>query len=222
MNRLLTAFALFAAGCQSSISIDTYFAEEAKAECEFIVKCCGSMQNGTTYATVDDCVAANLNTQELAAVKAQITAGTLKYDGAAANSCLDVGRALTSSCTNTETGSTQRHLDSACLDVIVGTGKVGAACDPNSFSCGPESFCNPTSSTAGTCTALTKSGGDCSDTPCADNLYCDEATMKCAALKSNGSACTSDEECSSGDCSSTCIDPAPVPVTDLCDNSTAA
>lgn len=225
MNRLLTAFALFAAGCHSSISIDQYFNDTSKTECEFIVKCCGGMQQGMTYATVDDCVAANSNAQELAALKAEIKAGTLKYDGAAASSCLDAERSLTSSCTNTETASTVRHIDSSCQNIIVGTAKVGAACNPDELACAPGAYCDTSvsmSSTSGTCTALLKSGQDCSNGYCDANLYCDDMTLKCTALKSKGSACTSDDQCSSGDCSSTCVDPAPVPVTDFCANANAA
>jgi len=216
MNRLLVGLALFAVGC-GSISIDDYYKEAVKIECDFAVKCCGSMLYGTTYPSSQACVTANESNTALDDAKAQIKAGTLRYDGSAASSCIDATRSLFSSCSNTETPTGAKSLGSACQNVLVGTGKPGSICDTGDDTCQPGTYCEPTSGNSGTCTSYLKAGADCSDGPCdPDHDYCDDTTMKCTALKSKGAACTSDDECSTEDCASTCIEPAAVSVSSFC------
>lgn len=222
MNRLLIGLALLGVGC-GSISIDDYYSSSVKNQCEFVVKCCGSMQNGATYASVDDCVAKTTDATALASVKAQITAGTLKFDGSAASSCVDSTRSLLSSCSNTVTASKEENAADECAKVLVGAKKIGASCDPTASDngCnGTEAYCASTGGTSGACAPLARAGTDCTTAICASDLYCDATTMKCTDLKSKGATCDSDDECSTFDCSTTCITPPAEPVTDICDNTT--
>jgi hypothetical protein len=222
VNRLLIGLALLGVGC-GSIGLDDYYAASVKNQCEFVVKCCGSMQDGTTYASVDDCVAKTTDAAALASVKAQITAGTLKYDGSAASSCIDTSRSLLSSCSNTISLSKEESVGTECNKVLVGAKKIGEACDPTTGDSGcnaTEAYCASTGGTSGACAPLAKAGTDCTTAICDSNLYCDATTTKCTDLKAKGATCDTDDECSTLDCNTTCITPPAEPVTDICDTTT--
>lgn len=227
MNRLLVTVSLLAAGCGgSSISLDDYFTQTTQAQCDFEVKCCGSVPNAVVYTSVDQCVTTHSgdNATAITLFKSSIAAGKLRYDATAAKTCLDRGKSLASSCTSTIDATEAKSLTDACDQVFVLTAKVGEPCDGNdgAYACGDgHDYCATTgSSSAGTCTKPPAQGGDCSsDGFCAEGLYCDDTSTTCQPLKAKGTTCAADYECATGSCGSagTCADATPLPVTESCD-----
>jgi hypothetical protein len=218
---------LLAACGGGSVPLDSLGTELAKLSCSKIFECCNATEqmqqfNGITYngqpitteAQCEGFYAGFFNGLALGDFKASLAAGRIGYDGEAAQSCIDAAANLGCSAY-----SMARDQELVCdKPFLVAKVADGGACTQNyectSGNCEDATVDPNGTNTDGMCKPMPTAGQDCTSR-CAQGLYCgyDQTAMKetCQAVKPNGTACTGDNECTSGHCiSSTCGDPAPV------------
>jgi hypothetical protein len=167
---------------------------------------CGSFPDKAT------CLASN--SAATTQLMADVAAGTVKYDAAAAGTCFDSFRAVAASgCTYSAAGMAQLN-DPACDRIVTGTLADGAACFDGgeciSGSCSAPG-CNPTDTCcAGACdrtVAQVAIGGDCTfPARCVQGAYCrlsviaGGASNVCSAFIAAGQPCDQSmgEQCAPG------------------------
>ncbi len=121
--KMLTCLALLLASCETPpASFDDFWSRNFSLACDADVRCCD----------VDDTTASclqNLNSQfgfDHDAVNAAIADGSMTYDSAAAQRCLDSSREAFASCTNDVHRALATERD--CLHVLNGTISEGQHC----------------------------------------------------------------------------------------------
>jgi hypothetical protein len=188
---------VFAAACGNSVSITDFAAKYIDATCKYDVACQLMPDTATCKAAlfIDD------NYYET--IVALVKAGTIKYSGDEAGSCIDQQASLTCSytgfrpdpndpCTKIFTGTVA--AGGACL-VSEECAGAGATCPQTDPMCDPTTACCP-----GTCMAAAAKlplGGNCgSSAQCADNAYCSDKTNQCTAVvTTSGGACEGLDGC---------------------------
>lgn len=138
---------------------------------------------------------------------AAVSAGKILYDAGKARECVDT--IANASCDTTD-ADLRFLFPSACFETATGTLHAGDACAINdeciSLACDVPSC--PDACCQGTCTgdappAVNQPvGSPCSQplvsSECVATAYCDSTTHMCTALKSQGTACNSGNECDIG------------------------
>jgi hypothetical protein len=228
-TRILSVCALFA-GCGGgggSVSVDDLGTELAKVGCSKIFECCTSTEvmaqfanitiDGQPITTEAQCESfsgglfASFLTPQY---KDSIAAGRIAYDADAAGDCIDVAANLSCSDYSQLSGNESVHCDKPFIIPKVADGGMCA----QDYEC-TGGYCDGASNSMvnGTCKPLPTAGQDCNE-KCAQGLYCgyDQTAMKeaCQAVKANGSACVSNDECTSNHCVSSTCAAAPPPVCD--------
>ncbi len=177
----MLALALVALGAGTcgggrTVPLDDLAGDLVNAECDFLVACEAVPDRATCLGSIA------VDNAQLATLKADVAAGTVVYDGKAADDCIDVYRSLTS-CKQTVVGDLGPRLEAACGKVFTGTLPVGGVCF-YSEECANQGICDRTSCSssgccAGTCLARPTpipAGGDCSgllpDQDCVDGTEC--------------------------------------------------
>ncbi|MDI1483402.1 hypothetical protein [Polyangium sp. y55x31] len=179
------------------IPLDALRDELAQATCEQHVRCGYTPDKATCDATQGDA-------QETLQLLTDAVLGRVTYDPTAGRACVEAIRAY--ACDTR--ASAQKGVSDACANMFVGTVPEGEAC-LLAEECAGDSFCDtsmPTGGgvcTLGVCTkrpALVAVGGDCTDKPCVESAYCDQAAMPftCKARKDNGEACDAVDQCKDG------------------------
>jgi len=214
-------------GGGGAVGIDDLGTELAKVSCSKIFECCTSSEvmaqfanityNNQPITTEAQCegFTGGLFTGLLTPqYKDSIAAGRIAYDADAAGNCLDAAANLSCSAYAELSGHESVHCDSPFIIPKVAD---GGACAQD-YECTSDNCEGATNSSAnGTCKPLPTAGQDCTD-HCAQGLFCgyDQTAMKeaCQPVKSNGSTCVSNDECTSGHCVSSACAAAPPPVCD--------
>jgi hypothetical protein len=197
---------LAVAACSSSsnepapLSFAAFSAREMDITCQSDVACGAFPDSATCHAST---------TIESGQIEADIAAGMVVYDGAAAAVCLTwIAQDLSPTCRLSEQSGFQPAL---CSQIFAGTVPTGGACltsgecvsqDCDRPGCGSDSCC------PGTCIASTilpngtvPVGAACtSRASCVMGAYCNVSGNPplCTAQKMAGQACQLDEECPSG------------------------
>ncbi len=184
----LIAVAVLLAACGDNlpgISLDDYAASSRDAACAHAVTC-GEVVDIATCRTT----ALGNPGHITASLRAAVEAGTITFDGAAAEAC---NEALASrSCDVTSQSS--RVAPAACAAVLVGTVDAGGGCAQNDECL--SQLCDLPICTGGCCAGLcvgstppahAKLGESCEVAPCDDTAYCDDALL-CDARKGVGGA----------------------------------
>jgi hypothetical protein len=173
----------------NSIKLADVAAVSTAKICEYSVRC-GRFPDQAT------CVAAN--TSDVGQFLADVQAGKLLYDGAAAATCYKGFATL--SCAYSD----PTPYPPVCDSVVKGTIMPGGVCSNDSVcvsqSCA-QGNCDPTATCcAGTCRALTGPapiGAPCDSAPCGPDGYCD-VTSVCAARAAAGRPCNDFDGCVAG------------------------
>jgi len=197
----LIAVAVVLAACGDNlggISLDVYAQASSDAACAHAVAC-------GDVASTDACLETSLG-QPLhitATQRAAIAAGTMKFDGGAAQTCL----ASLASRSCDVTSQANRVLPDPCFAIFLGTRGDGEACAASS-ECISQVCDAPVCDTAcctGTCIGgeapvRAQIGESCEAARCEDNAFCDPAFV-CTARRSPGSSCIFANDCQFGlDC----------------------
>jgi hypothetical protein len=214
---------LLLVGCGSDggggepLEIDDFGLEFATVSCGIQFECCtdaeimaqymGITHDGHPITTEQDCIAfgnAILTGLAVQSFKDSIALGRAEYDADAAGDCLAALSGL--SCAEYNMGE-NAIASSDCRPYLLPKVGDGGACTQD-FECTSNNcFGEKTSlgepSEDGTCQPLPTAGQGCDDS-CADGLFCGtpptSGTEICQPLKSNGSQCNLDRECSSDNC----------------------
>ena len=107
------------------------------------------------------------------AIQAAADAGRIRFDDAAAASCL--AAEATQACEELRNTFTLAACDAA----LTGALPNGAACS-STLECA-DGFCDTSATCPGTCSAFAQPDADCSATPCGPGQVCDGATSRCVA-----------------------------------------
>lgn len=208
------SLSLFAAACDGggggSVPPDQLGVEMGSAMCAHFAECC------TVEEFMDQTLGAE-NEEECRALYAgfvggllvpvledSIAAGRVVYHGDRMAGCLDLMRSLSCSDFNELEAADSPWLV-GCQDPFEGQVAIGGEC-ANDWDCVSE-YCSGESTdfdgnvTFGACANAPSIGQPCDDFECADNAYCESGpTPTCQALLSDGSACSSGDDCASGGC----------------------
>ena len=181
-HQLALSAAVLAACTGPAVPLESYVSESARSACTLLFECCET----TRFETIAECeaaMAADLAPGQ-AIVDASISAGRMRYDGAAARSCLDQ-----STCDSTP---------SACSEVLVPLVAEDGECT-NSSEC-ISGNCVATAE-GSVCRPLPGDGDPCT-TACAAGFYCDvfAAAPTCQPSRAAGEACDSSIQCASVSC----------------------
>ncbi|HEX4405806.1 MAG TPA: dickkopf-related protein [Polyangia bacterium] len=202
----LATMTMFVAACSSSSNEPAPLTFAAFSTGEGDVTCQSDVACGA-FADKASCLAST--TIESGQMQADIAAGLVVYDGAAAGVCLTwIADTLSPTCRLSEQPRAQLPL---CSSIFTGTVSLGGACltsdecvsdDCDRPGCGNDSCCR------GTCIASTIKpngtvpvGAACtSRSSCVMGAYCNVSGNPplCTALKTAGQACQLDEECPPG------------------------
>jgi hypothetical protein len=148
-------------------------------------KSCNSFVYSIAFANTDcdALLSKRLEEASLSQVQAAITAKTVHYDGALAQSC--VSAVSSGSCAVLD-----NQLPDVCRQALTGTVAIGGACDIDS-ECSGSSRCEiDGASCPGTCAPLASAGVACGkDSDCANGLICSSATKHCTTPAAVGEAC---------------------------------
>lgn len=214
MRKLIAAVVALWSGCGTTdpVAIDAYPAAYRDAFCSYLVKC-GEVDSVATCRKINIGLDIYLSASELAA----IDMGKARFDGGNAKRCLDALSARSCDATS----QSNRLVPDACLAIVIGTQRGGAACAFDDECVSRE--CDVPSCTGGCCQgtcigdtapARAKVGDSCQAAACEARAFCDQDAMMCVALKGSGTTCINSSECSYGlDCDSsshTCL-PLPAP-----------
>ena len=190
LSLLLAAWA----GCGSSLPADptviplgSWGREVAAVECAQIFGCCDATERMKWgYADETQC-------RQMIAAKQQmdlsqiVSMGLVTYDGKAARSCLD--EATAAGCTQIQANAIVGVIGPSCPKVTHGAGKQGSPCEDLDFIC-ESSNCDPGS---GTCAPPRP----CWQVTCDPGLYCDASLPGCTPVKTDGTPCGGNAECTS-------------------------
>lgn len=161
---------------------NSYAVDVAQILCETQFRCCATRCSTGADATFD---------KNLARVQRLIDAGLLKFDAAAAQTCLDAQRQHNQSCDVLASMTADTTLP--CSKVLVGNTAIGQPCDSQvSTITGGVSQCITTGYCNGaTCTAYLNVGDSCAaGGTCIPGSYCDVAgTRTCRPLAKTGESC---------------------------------
>ena len=156
----------------------------AQATCDVFEECFGSFADDV-FGSCVEFLRSQIEDQTLPLWESAIAAGTLEYDGAAANRCLDAVRGASCAAVTLE--------PAACTDVFVGSVATGSSC-ATSEECAGDAYCLVESMCPGTCTATVGSGMPCGDDEeCSTDLVCIDGT--CGSPVGEGASCVDDDEC---------------------------
>jgi hypothetical protein len=166
------------------------------AECAYLARC-GLFPDAATCERAYIGVSFTVDATRFAA----IDAGVIKYDGAAARTCID--SYASASCDLT--AESARVRPDACDHVVTGTLGDGASCALDE-ECVSKRCTIPMCTVTcckGTCTGNTAPtrqpiGGSCANVSCAAGGYCDITSFTCTALVAKGGSCTGDYQCAYG------------------------
>jgi len=220
------------------VTIDHFHHAIAVAWCDRLAECC--MLDASRFDR-DNClsvVESGAGPERVAAYLfrfRQVDAGipsSVAFDPGTAAQCINLER--TRDCTS-EDGPARRNLYATCTTALQGSVLQNGACT-HSIECRSGQYCNSNASGGtGTCVPVIGSGGTCDDPNfnsdrCAylgihnaTSLYCaaavGDAARTCVSGQVNGSACTSDRQCTSGVCSTInglCVNSQPFPSPATC------
>jgi hypothetical protein len=117
-----------------------------------------------------------------------ISKGTVKVSGDLATTCLKSYLVEGDRCF---VYSSQAPWTEPCKETIFeGLVAVGESCD-SSIECMKDSYCAPDKK----CKAYGQEGSPCGGQMCAEGLYCNPTTMKCASLLGENQTCSLDTQC---------------------------
>lgn len=207
-----------------------YLKQNNQVVCEARLRCCGTVCSDAADASYLKLISRTLEYLEL---------GLVKYDSAAATTCLSSLAARYTSC---DTAVLELPALMSCDKVLVPAAPIGSMCEAKVPSCTPDAAC-----IGGRCTALLKLGQTCNmGIACASGSYCNTAmspfvctaysqlgetcvgkqcdptagllclpTMLCGKPQPTGSPCMNANQCASGFCdaSLTSCQPQTVPLT---------
>lgn len=186
---LLGVAASSGCGTSPTSSPSTYhdfLLQQNQINCEARFRCCGAQQCTTA---ADQTFNLNLvSTQKL------LDAGKIRFDPAAAQTCLDSGRSRTTSC-DIELLN-QPTLSPTCAQVLVGTVDVGQACNiSGSNNCVANAYCDTGTTT---CRAFLADGTTCGGAMggrCKTTSFCDTMALVCKPLPKAGESCATGGSC---------------------------
>jgi hypothetical protein len=188
----LVAVCLGLAGCPSSttamteIPVEDLGAHYATTTCGAVTDCYGDTVRALFLglATETDCVTQFTNGYQDGALplyQQAIAAGTLRYDAANAQACIDALEAL--GC-----GFTTSRTPAACDALLVGLVANGGACSINE-ECAGDAYCANATTCPGTCQPRVGAGAACpDDEACTTGLRCGSAHT-CVAPALEGAPC---------------------------------
>ena len=186
---LLGCFFLACSGSTSSSSgdpvpLDQIPAELAKSFCA-AEQACNQFLYDFAF-TNTDCV--SVATKEFAQasyndIQAAVTAGTVKYDGNLARTCVN-------DIANGACAALDNNTPDSCKRALAGTAATGAACNVDE-ECAGDARCDTSAGTCpGKCAPLASAGVACSaDGDCALGAVCSPVTQKCVAPAQVGEDC---------------------------------
>lgn len=199
-----TALALACAGCgvsttaTTTIPIEDLGTEYATTTCGLVTDCYGEVVRNLFLglASEDACVAQftqGYTDGALPLYQQAIARGTLRYDGANAQACVDALQA--NGC-----GFTTSRTPAACDALLVGLVAAGGACSINE-ECAGDAYCSNATTCPGTCQPRASAGGACaSDEACETGLRCSTTSGTCVAPALEGAPCqgTTGTDCTGG------------------------
>jgi hypothetical protein len=199
---LVALHAALIAGCggDGAVPLSQLPTRLATAQCERVFRCCALVQIQRIYGSsvTDQATCIDMLTRVGNLLVSGVTdaqnAGRLRYNGVTAAVCFQkLGTAV---CTAASNDSSVVPECDAYLEPLV---SVGGACGADQ-EC-HTGFCDrPTAGTGdGACAEIPTNGMRCTSR-CAPGSYCDSVRTMCAAPKTDGSFCITDEECQSGTC----------------------
>ncbi len=169
MNRMVVLVAVFFAGCEAPVSLESYCRELVVAECQAQQRCgrISSAFDCSSREPVSDCLSGR---------RVGLANGVLQYDGVAASACItEIG---SSSCENIQW--TALISLPSCLAVFHGVAKQGETCG----TCAAGLRCLTSGTSCGTCEkvstpprVLLREGEACAPAP-VDNRVC-AAGLRC-------------------------------------------
>jgi hypothetical protein len=181
----------------TSIGIEQLPSKLVEETCESAVQC-------GTYPDQATCAGATSMDASMAPLMAEVAAGIVKYDGEAANICVQAMERQTSQCKQSQQGRTT--LPPACDNMFVGTVANGAAC-VNDEEC-VSGACDRSACTdaccAGTCVVDGSGAGTvpagiacATNDDCVSGTYCatSEAASVCTAQLDAGQTCDDNTQC---------------------------
>jgi hypothetical protein len=195
-------------GGGGSLSLANLPEATARIECEKIFECCDAAERMEQLGffdpmptNVDECTAtyAALINAFFGGTRAAVEAGTVIYDGDAAQRCLDATAA--GSCADYAAQLASDETSGDCDLAFQGTVANGGACDDDDNVC-VSGYCADDGAGATTCAARPGAGEPCPDFECDDGLDCtfDGTGSTCVAKLADGMPCDDDGECLSGAC----------------------
>ncbi len=159
-------------------------------------------QSSTTLTTTAQCetyLSGLITGFAIPQYQASVSANRAAYNGSAAAACVDVIESST--CTEFNADATDTAAPSGCAGLLVGEVGSGDACTQD-YEC-TTGYCQGavggSNAMDGHCAPIPTMGQACEST-CAIGLYCDFSSLTCQATKSDGTACTMGNECTSGGC----------------------
>lgn len=153
--------------------------------CEARYRCCGTQCTNTVDQTFN---LSMVSTQKL------IDAGKIRFDAAAAATCLDSQRSRSASC-DLELLN-QPSISPMCAQILVGTIEVNQPCNTAAAAgCVANAYCDATTAT---CRTYLADGAACgTGGRCKTTSYCDTTAMVCKPLPRAGEACSALVTCDS-------------------------
>ena len=201
----------------SPLDIADLGAEVAEVTCGKIFECCSEDELMDMFGnidppitTVEECETFYLGFFVglfLQPAQDAVERGSLIYDAARAGTCMADFAALSCSELNLD----DPEAVGACDDVFMGQLADDASCLTD-LECASQ-FCDGETidGDPGVCRTKPILGEVCEVFDCDDGLYCDGPGIDgiCAETKADGADCTSDRECQSDNCETTCMPAAP-------------
>lgn len=210
---LISVLGLVAAACgDDSVTVsgtqDNFCDQIADVACHNLYQCCTESEIESRLGVTDP--RTELQCREdyklrcergAADAHSAIKAGTLTFDAAKFNSCLEAILAPADVCSSIEATPQDVPWVTGCKDTpFVGTVAVGGACVFQTTSSStwsecagfPDTYCAPSLK----CTARPTAGFPCSSTiACASAYYCQSSTNTCAPKLAAGAPCQSSAQC---------------------------
>jgi len=192
--------------------------------CGLAFSCCTQLEQsvifrdfGSTPKTVTECkplVQKEFDSYVFSGLNAGVTAGRLKYDGAAARACMDQMQGQCSALMQEAP-----LAGPGCETVFKGLVPNGGDCAAD-IECATPGYICPIAQNAqsGKCQAPPKEGQPCANFLCEEGLICGNVnnTPTCVKLLADGAACSISFECASGNCSASKCASAQRKIGDAC------
>jgi hypothetical protein len=182
--------------------------------CARIFSCCNAGEAAQLGYTSEAQCASTVASLEQASLNQVLSTGMVRYDDAAALTCVDDIAAT--SCAALFSNQGRATQPPSCNRVTAGTGQTGAACGDLDFYCASNdcesSYCAPPSCRSVFCpsgqycdpTSLACVPGQMAGATCTYNAECDPSIVcragTCGAPLPDGSNCTGNTDCASGAC----------------------